>query len=253
MTDTPLRILLVDDEAHARKRLRTLLAGRADRVVTGEADSARAGLEACERLRPDLVLLDVQMPVEDGLWLAGRLADVGTGGPAVVFVTAHDPFAVRAFELNAVDYLLKPVTAERLERALERVREGRLGRREKEPGPGRAGAGDPVLLRDAGRYRFAAAEDILAVEADGNFSRVFLAGEAAFYLLRSIGEWEALLPEGCFARVERSLLVNVRAVREFRAVSRDEARVRLRGAEREFKLGRTAAARLRAALRGAAG
>src|SRR5512140_1560367 len=114
-----LKALLVDDEPPARDLLRRLLAAHAATVrVVGEARSVADAAEKCARLRPDLVFLDVQMPREDGFALLPRLTPPL---PAVIFVTAYDTFAVRAFDANAADYLLKPVTPARLARALARI------------------------------------------------------------------------------------------------------------------------------------
>ena len=115
-----LRVLIVDDEAPARARLRQLLAGIGDVDVAGEAEDGAQALEQIAALRPDVVLLDIQMPGGTGLEVAGSL---GEDGPAVVFCTAFDQYAVDAFELHAADYLLKPVSRVRLQAALDRVRE----------------------------------------------------------------------------------------------------------------------------------
>jgi DNA-binding LytR/AlgR family response regulator len=124
----PLRVLVVDDEPHARARLVRLLAKLADVAVAGEADNGRTALDLIARLAPDVVLLDIEMPGLDGLAVGEAAAEVCAGGraPAVVFTTAHSRFALDAFELDADDYLLKPVVAERLARALAKARR-RLG------------------------------------------------------------------------------------------------------------------------------
>ncbi|HEX7023928.1 MAG TPA: response regulator, partial [Gemmatimonadales bacterium] len=120
---TQNRVLLVDDEPPARAKLRRLLAGEADFMVIGEAASGPAAIEAIADLRPDLVFLDVQMPGCDGFEVVSRLAPETM--PHVVFVTAYAEHALRAFEVRAVDYLLKPVTPGRLQAALARIRDAR--------------------------------------------------------------------------------------------------------------------------------
>ncbi len=121
-----LRVLIVDDEPLAIERL-TMLCDDVDGIeIVGKASDGHEALERIEKLSPDCVLLDLTMPEMDGMAVARavkRLAERGTAAPAVVFVTAHDDFAVQAFDLDAVDYLLKPVTPDRLERAMARVRE----------------------------------------------------------------------------------------------------------------------------------
>ncbi|WNG30588.1 response regulator transcription factor [Cystobacter fuscus] len=116
-----MRVLIVDDEEPARRRLSRLLSGLPDVEVVGDAGDGEEALRRVEELRPDLLLLDVRMPGMDGLALAQRYREL----PPLIFVTAHDDYAVRAFEAHAVDYLLKPVRPERLADALERAR-GRL-------------------------------------------------------------------------------------------------------------------------------
>src|SRR5579885_3290312 len=115
-----MRVLIVDDEPLARERLAALLQECGEVTVVGEAGDGRAAVEAVERLRPDVVLLDVRMPVMDGLEAARHLARFDTP-PAIVFCTAYDEHALAAFEATAIDYLVKPVRAERLKTALERA------------------------------------------------------------------------------------------------------------------------------------
>lgn len=126
MTDAPLRIVLVDDEAPARNRLRDLIGDCAPMplVVAGEADSGRAALQLLEDRPADVVLLDVRMPEMDGLELARHLQKL-EHPPAIIFTTAYDSYAVQAFEVHAVDYLIKPIRVERLREALRRVMEAR--------------------------------------------------------------------------------------------------------------------------------
>lgn len=234
------RALLIDDEPPARDLLRRLLAPHAAQVtVVGEARSVADAAEKCAQLRPDLLFLDVQMPREDGFALLPRLAPPL---PAIIFVTAYDQFAVRAFDVNAVDYLLKPVTPERLARALSR-----LG----EPAPAPAGPllpNDLVLLRTDQQLRSVPAIELTHIEAEENYTRVHLADGAALLIRRTMAEWEKLLPAGLFVRIDRSLLVNRAAVRQLATVSRDVAHLHLAGAGQPLILARRASLRLRQAL-----
>src|SRR5215212_4712245 len=121
MTST-LRVFIADDEADARDKLRRLLARNLDAILVGEASNGAETVERVRALRPDLVLLDIRMPAMDGLRAAEILGAHVPSAPKVVFVTAYDEYAVRAFEVRAFDYLLKPFDAERLDAALDRVR-----------------------------------------------------------------------------------------------------------------------------------
>ncbi len=119
-----MRVLIVDDEAPARARLRRLLGAATDVDVVGEAADGAQALALAETLCPDALFLDVQMPEVNGFDVAASLPD---GGPALVFVTAYDRYALQAFDTHAVDYLLKPVAPEKLERALQRLRAAQRG------------------------------------------------------------------------------------------------------------------------------
>lgn len=240
-----LRTLLVDDEPPARDLLRRLLAPHAHQIeIVGEARSVADAAAKCAALRPDLLFLDVQMPREDGFALLPRLA---APPPAVIFVTAYDEFAVRAFEVNALDYLLKPITAERLARSLQRLRKIPAIDVPAAPAPALT-ATDSILLRSDRSARLTAVAAITHIEAEENYSRVHLADAPPVLVRRTMGDWETLLPRDLFVRVERSLLVNRTAVREIDLISRDLAHARLAGRATPLPLARRASLRLRQAL-----
>ena len=210
-----LRALIVDDEALARERLATLLAAHPDVRVVGECAGADEAVDAIAAEAPDLVFLDVQMPGGGGF---GVVAEVGPERmPAVVFATAYDEFALRAFDANAVDYLLKPIGEERLGEALRRVR-GRLSAPGPRLGPGVLAAleklGAPAAYRDrfavrAGeRFHIVRAADVTWIEAADNYVR--LHGPGGAHLLRAtLREVEAMLDPRRFLRIHRSIIVNV--------------------------------------------
>lgn len=214
-----MKVLIVDDEPLAREGLRLLLG---DEAGINSLAEARNGAEAVEMIRvspPDLVLLDVQMPEMDGF---GVLRALGAENlPPVIFITAHDEYAIQAFEVNAVDYLLKPVTRERFQQALARVRE-RVSAQGLDNGHVRALlqqlAAQPrflarVALRTAGRISFVNVEDILYVQAAENYVQLHL-GSARHLLHVPIATFEASLDPERFLRIHRSLIVNVQQVRE---------------------------------------
>lgn len=239
-----LRALLVDDEPPARDLLRRLLAPHAAKIeVIGEARSVADAAEKCARLKPDVVFLDVQMPREDGFALLPRLSPPL---PTVIFVTAYDAFAVRAFEVNAVDYLLKPVATERLARALARLADSTPAH--PEAATTVLAASDLIFLRSDRGVRTAAVSALTHIEAEENYTRVHLADGTAVLIRRAMSEWEKILPSDLFVRVERSLLVNRTAVRDLEIVSRDIARAHLTGRTAPLTLARRASLRLRQAL-----
>src|SRR3954471_13281665 len=121
--DSPIRVLIVDDEAPARTRIRQLLQAESDISIAAECANGRQALEAIEREKPDLAFLDVQMPRLTGLEVCRAVASSGTHMPLIIFVTAYDEYALKAFEVHAIDYLLKPFDRERFQKALRHARE----------------------------------------------------------------------------------------------------------------------------------
>lgn len=240
---TVLRALIVDDEPPARELLRRLLAVHANIEVIGEARSVAEAAEQCARLRPDVVFLDVQMPREDGFALLPRLTPPW---PKVVFVTAYDEFAVRAFDVNAVDYLLKPVLPDRLARALWRI--AAPSGNETTPATTQLQPGDTVFLRTDQSLQTVPVASLTHVEAEENYTRVHVADGFSLLLRRTMAEWEALLPPALFVRIERSLIVNRTAVHRVDVVSRDVAHAHVVGRREPLVLARRASLRLRQAL-----
>ncbi len=206
-----LRVLIVDDARLARRELRTLLAAIPWVECIGEADDVPAAREAILREQPDLVLLDVQMPSGEGFDVLDGLEIV----PMVVFVTAYDQYAVRAFETNALDYLVKPVEAGRLQAALERGRErlpATAAPVAMNSGRDSLGAEDQVFLRDGERCWFVALGEIRKVVVDGNYARLWFRDQNAV-LARSLSTLEGRLSPALFFRANRNTLVNLRRVR----------------------------------------
>jgi two-component system, LytTR family, response regulator len=206
----------VDDEPAARERLRRLLASFPDVAIVGEAPDGERALERCARLAPDAVFLDVQMPGVSGLDLASSLPDPA---PAVVFVTAHDRYAVDAFDTAAVDYLLKPVELSRLARAVERLRARYVG------GPRPAPA--QLLIPERGRTLVVAVSDILWLEAADNYVVVHTAEGAPLMRRTLAGLVKDLGP--AFVRIHRSAAVALCHVRGVEARGRGDSLVTLRG------------------------
>ncbi|MGD9582460.1 MAG: LytR/AlgR family response regulator transcription factor [Lysobacterales bacterium] len=206
---TAVRALIVDDARLARQELRTLLAAIPDVELIGEADDVASAQTAIAALRPDVLFLDIQLPSGTGFDVLATLESA----PCVVFTTAYDQYAVRAFEANALDYLVKPVEPARLAQALQRVRE-RLDDTRTVLQTERAllGPDQQVFLRDGERCWFVALADIHRIVVDGNYSRVWFRNEQAL-LPRSLSALEARLDPNQFFRANRNTLVNMRQVR----------------------------------------
>lgn len=203
-----LRVLIVDDARLARQELRTLLSSLPWVQCVGEADDVPAAREAIATLAPDLVLLDVQMPSGIGFDVLDGLERV----PSVVFVTAYDTYAVRAFRANALDYLVKPVEAPRLLEALERARHHAALDTEPPTVHGTLGAQDQVFVREGERCWFVSIAEIRRLVVDGNYTRLWFRDQNAL-LARSLSALEARLPSDLFFRANRNTLVNLRRIR----------------------------------------
>jgi two-component system, LytTR family, response regulator LytT len=218
---TTIRALLVDDEAPARSELRYLLDTHPEVTVVGEASSAVEALGLARELAYDVVFLDVEMPGLTGVQ-AAPLVRERRDPPAVVFVTAHERYAVDAFAVEAFDYLLKPVDPERLARVIERLQE----RTSENAAPVEklavvAGSGTELLDYDQVHY----------AQADGDYSRVHTY-DRSYLCTASLGELEEKLPDGRFARIHRSYLVNLRKVSGVRRAAPDRFRLQLADAEK---------------------
>lgn len=233
-----IRTLIADDEPPARRKLRELLGREADFAIVGEAADGIEAVEAIRAADPDVVFLDIQMPRLDGF---GVIAEVGVEAmPRVVFVTAYDEHAVRAFEVQALDYLLKPFAPSRFQRLLERLRReidqspGDLNRRidrlleAVRPVSGTGGALRQILVeRGEGRQALLAVGEIDLIRAEGNYLRFFARGEE--YRRRgTLRDLEERLDSTQFVRLNRSELVRLEAIRELQPWFHGDARVLLR-------------------------
>jgi len=233
------RVGIVDDEPLARQGLRAMLGGLPDIVVCGEADSVEEARAMLRDTRVDGLFLDVRMPGRDGFALLRGPGPV----PPVVFVTAHAGHAVQAFEVDAVDYLLKPARKARLATAVERMRRAAAGI---------GGGGDPaylpgdaICLRMPGRTVVAALGDLILLEADGDFTRVQVAGQPPLLICRKLGQYERELPAPPFVRLDRSIIVNLSAIERIDYSPRNTASLHLRGIGKPLEIGRAARERLR--------
>ena len=216
-----IHAVVADDEVLARQKLRQLLNDDRDVEVVGECATALETIELVRATHPELLFLDIHMPGMDGFDVLAALSSrAGTPAPRVIFTTAYDQYAVRAFEVNAVDYLLKPFTPERLRTAVQRVREQSQAVQEP-PHPGNGSSQPPrvytnrIVFKSRGRILFLPVTDIRWIGAEGNYVRLCTATET--HLLReTMARLESRLDPRGFLRVHRSFIVNLKYVKEVR-------------------------------------
>lgn len=243
----PLRVALVDDERLARVQLRRLLAVHPGVEVVGEADGVATACTLVRDARPDALFLDVQLGGPIGRETGFDLLDALEAPMAVVFVTAYDAHALRAFDVNAVDYLLKPVEPERLARTVARLRAGATP---PDPGAGRPlDIGDRLFLDVGGRPQFVAVRDVLAVLAADDYTTLVLRDGRRPLVLATLATWEARLPAREFVRVHRAAIVQFDAVTRIEPWSHGTFQLWLAGVRDPVPMSRRAAAALRVRLR----
>ncbi|MGB6035861.1 MAG: LytTR family DNA-binding domain-containing protein [Cryomorphaceae bacterium] len=205
-----MKVLLIDDERLARKELSGFLESYDSIEIIGEAQNAVEAKEMIEQLNPDLIFLDIQMPGKTGFELLEELEST----PEVIFVTAYDDYAIRAFEVNALDYLLKPLDEARLEHALVRVKE-RLEKNAEEVTESENDTPltmeDQIFLKDGDKCWFVTLRDIKMFESEGNYVRVFF-GNSKPLILKSLNNLEKRLVEKDFFRINRKFIVNLKEV-----------------------------------------
>jgi two-component system, LytTR family, response regulator len=234
-----IRTLIVDDQLIARESVRRLLKDEPDLEIVGLPSSGREAIQAINTLSPDLVFLDVQMPDFDGF---GVLAQINrTQMPVIIFVTANDDFALRAFDVHALDYLVKPVSRDRLQLALRRAREHLQSRQTGELNHRLAAlladlksaprATERLAVKSAGRVVFLRLTDIDWVGAADNYVELHVGTEA--HLLReTMASLEKKLPPDRFLRISRSVIVNLEQIKELHPMFHGEYTVVLRGGAR---------------------
>jgi two-component system LytT family response regulator len=226
-----MRALIVDDEAPARDKLRRWLAEHADISVVGEAADGLAAAAAIAALEPDVTFLDIQMPGLSGLEVASQLEPADA--PLIVFVTAFDEHAIKAFDLDAIDYLLKPYDKDRLRRTLDRLRERRDGAATGgastaiRTARAQVGSSERLLVPQGDGLELIDAHAIHWLEADDNYVRVHT-GRARYLLRRTLTDLLVQLGEQRFARIHKSAAVNLAEVATLSPLFKGDHEVKLR-------------------------
>ena len=249
-----LRAILVDDESLLRRDLRDRLKQHPEIVIVGEARNVQSAVELVAATRPEVIFLDVQMPPDNGFDLLPRLEHIDPL-PAVVFVTAFDRYALRAFEVHALDYLTKPVHPDRLARTV-----AHLHRALAQPPAGAAAspalvpqlvsetpleAADLVRLQDSGYVRIVKVDRIAAARSQGDYTCILAAGGKPVMIKSTLSHWEARLPAELFARISRSLLVNCQQIQHVSRLDREQTQVFFKDIPEPLTLSRLEVRRLR--------
>ncbi|KQQ46419.1 two-component system response regulator [Duganella sp. Leaf126] len=206
-----MRVLLIDDERLARAELRRLLAAHPQVDIVGEAANAAEGLQQIAALQPDLVLLDVQMPGGSGFDMLAAL-DLGATLPDVIFTTAFDRYALQAFEVNALDYLQKPIQPARMAAALQRCAARRSAQALPDAAAPSPTAPQKLFVKDGERCWFVALDEIRLFESEGNYTRLYFdngTGAQRPLMLRSLSQLEERLDPQRFFRASRRHIVNL--------------------------------------------
>ena len=225
------KVILIDDERLARNELRRLLADFPEIEVIGEAANAEEGIQKIRDLHPDLIFLDIQMPGKTGFELLEALEST----PQVIFTTAYDEYALRAFEVNALDYLLKPIEARRLSDAIQKLEAEEI-RKEESAGNsltvrGTLTENDQVFVKDGERCWFVKLSEIRLFESAGNYARVFF-GTNKPLILKSLNALEERLDQRTFFRANRKHVVNLRMIEKVEPYFNGGLLLEIRGGEK---------------------
>jgi two-component system, LytTR family, response regulator len=214
-----MKAILIDDEPDAIEALHLCLMETCPEVaVVGKFNDPEKGLSAIRALRPDLLFLDVEMPVMDGFQLLEALGDVAV---SVVFTTAYDHFAVRAFRVSAVDYLLKPVDTQELRRAVDKAHEKRRIEKEQinvlrqQLSPPSMRTSERVALPSASGYTFVELGDVMYCESDSSYTKFYVVSGEMYLITKTLGDVEWMLSGGDFFRIHKQFLVNMRHVKTY--------------------------------------
>ena len=195
-----MKVIIVDDERLARKELQSLLTKFPNVEVIAECDSVQSALVEIERLKPDLVFLDINMPEKDGFALLEELNFI----PEIIFVTAYDEYAIKAFEVNALDYLLKPIQSERLEEAINKFTSTEVVGNTSQ----KLGLNDQVFVKDGEKCWFVKLANVPMFESEGNYVRVYFENNKPL-ILKSLNNLANKLDENVFFRANRKYIINL--------------------------------------------
>lgn len=217
-----IKVIIIDDERLSREELKRALATYEDFVVIGEAANADEAKDMIETKMPDLIFLDIQMPEKSGFDLLESLDNV----PHVLFITAYDQYAVQAFEVNALDYLMKPIREERFAKAIEKIRDTiKLKSLNNSVSEDRK-----IFIKDGEKRFFIRLDEIYLIESLENYTRLFFQDKKALQR-RSLRQWEELLDENIFFRINRTEIINIKFIQAINTTDSGRLEVKLKTGE----------------------
>lgn len=231
------KTVIVDDERLARREMRRLLAEFDEIAVVGEAENLSESIDLIEREKPNIVFLDIQLSNENGFDLLEKTEQ----NFKVIFVTAFDAYAIRAFEVNALDYLLKPVNPERLAKAIERLNEENDSKPELRP----LAFDDRIFLELGERSIFLKVCDISHINAAGDYSEIFTIDKRKFLIEKPLREWEQRLPEKNFLRIHRRTIVNLEEIEQIETWFNRTFQVQIKNYQKPLAVSRRYAVKLK--------
>jgi len=235
-----MKAIIIDDERLARQELKTLLSEYKEIEIVGEANNAESAIESIKNLKPDVIFLDIQMPGKNGFEILEEIS----GLPDVVFVTAYDEYAIRAFEVNALDYLLKPVQASRLSETVKKIlQKDSTEKNESKNITQNLNDEDQVFVKDGEKCWFVKLSDIRLFESEGNYVRVHFDKNRPL-ILRSLNNLDERLNNKTFFRASRKHIVNLKWVESIESWFNGGLMVKLRGGE-QIEISRRQAAKLK--------
>ena len=234
-----LQAIIVDDERLARKELRSLLDNFDEINIVGEAEDLSTTVALIKDKEPDVIFLDIQLRNENGFDLLDRVEQ----NFKLIFVTAFDEFAIRAFEINALDYLLKPVNPDRLATAIERLSNG--GNEKEEVALRKLEIDDRLFVEINERSSFLQISEISHIRASGDYSEVFVINGKSAMIEKPLKEWDERLPEKHFTRIHRSTIINLNEIEKLETLFNRTMEVTLRNFPQDFTASRRYAAKLK--------
>ena len=240
-----LKTIIIDDSKAIREELKLLLTEFPQVVFAGEASNIQQAVKLVDSIKPDLIFLDIQLKNESGFDLLEK-TDISA---KIIFVTAHNQYAIRAFEVNALDYLLKPIQLNRLKQAIERIlpveQAGEWNAASKQ---GKVSYDDVVYLMINHSLKFFKVSNLKAIIAEGKYSYILYGENKQDLVSKTLLEWENILPEKYFVRIHRSTIVNFESVEKVKRCLNNTHEVYINDIDKPFIMSRRYAARLKAVL-----